>query len=55
MTLNVAIGWTLVLIIDIIYAVSGTAPTWVAVFCPLSILVLDCWIDYIDEKANRRR
>lgn len=55
MTLDMAICWTLVLIIDIIYAVSGAAPTWVAVFCPLSIPVLDCWVDYIDERINKRR
>lgn len=55
MTLGIAICWTLILITDIVCAISGAAPTWVAVFCPLSILVLDCWVDYIDEKANRRR
>ena len=55
MTLGLAICWTLVLIFDIVGAVSGTAPTWVAVFCPLSVLVLDCWVDYIVEKVNGRK
>lgn len=55
MTLGLAICWTLVLITNIVGAVSGAAPTWVAVFCPLSVLVLDCWMDYAVEKVNKRR
>lgn len=52
MTLALAICWTLVLIIDIVAAISGAAPTWVAVFSPLIVLVLDRWIDYINENFN---
>lgn len=55
MTLGLAICWTLVFIADIISAVSGAAPTWVTVFCPLSVLVLNCWVDYIVEKTKGRR
>jgi hypothetical protein len=55
MTLGLAFGWTLVLITNIVGVVSGAAPTWVAVFCPVSALVFNCWIDYIVEKVNRRK
>lgn len=55
MTLGLAICWTLVLITDIVGAVSGAAPTWVAVFCPLSVLVFNYWVEYIVEKSKRGR
>lgn len=55
MTLGWAICWTLILITNIVNAVSGAAPTWVAVFCPLSVLAVYCWADYIDKKADGRR
>lgn len=45
MKLVLALCWTAILITIIVRAVSGAAPTWVAVFCPLSILVLNYWID----------
>lgn len=50
MALVLAICWTLVLITDIISAVIGNAPTWTLVFCPLIILVMDKWEDYIRSR-----
>lgn len=46
MKLLLAILWSVVMVVDIISAVIGNAPTWVLVFCPLIILVIDKWEDY---------
>ena len=46
-SLVLAILWTVVLITDIVSAVHGDLPNWTLVFCPLAILVLNRWTDYI--------
>ena len=50
MKLLLAILWSVVMVVDIISAVIGNAPTWVLVFCPLTILVIDKWDDYIRSR-----
>lgn len=55
MKLGLALCWTLVLILDIADACTGGTPSWTAVFCPLSILVFDLWVDYLDAKVNGRK
>lgn len=48
-SLALAIMWTVCLLVDIVSALTGDAPSWTLVFCPLSILVLDRWCHYADE------
>lgn len=49
MELLLAIMWSIVLMIDLASALVGNAPSWMLVFCPLSILVLKYWIDYFNK------
>ena len=50
MKLLLAILWSVVMAIDIISAVVGNDPNWILVFCPLIILVMDKWKDYIQSR-----
>ena len=50
MKLIFAIGWTLILIMDIFLACNGHTPTWVSVFCPLAVLAISAWMDYLVNK-----
>lgn len=50
MKLLLAILWSVVMVVDIISAVVGNAPSWILVFCPLVILVMDRWEDYIRSR-----
>lgn len=50
MKLLLAILWSIVMVADIISAVVGNAPSWILVFCPLVILVMDKWEDYIRSR-----
>ena len=52
MKLWMAIMWSIVLVADIISAVVGNDPSWVLVFCPLTILVMDKWENYIRIKGD---
>jgi hypothetical protein len=54
MSLLLAIIWTICLALDIADAVAGNAPTWLLVFCPLAVLVLRYWMDYLAEKIDER-
>lgn len=49
MQLLVPILWTLVLIIDVIYAVLGISPAWSFVFFPLITLVIEVWLDFLSD------
>lgn len=50
MKLLLAILWSVVMAVDIITAVVGNDPNWILVFCPLVILVMDKWEDYIQSR-----
>lgn len=50
MKLLLAILWSVVMAVDIISAVVGNDPNWILVFCPLVILVMDKWEDYIQSR-----
>ena len=50
MKLLLAILWSVVMAVDIISAVAGNDPNWILVFCPLIILVMDKWEDYIRSR-----
>lgn len=50
--LVLAIIWTISLIADIVSALCGNAPTWTLVFCPLSVLVINYWMEFIIEKLE---
>lgn len=50
MKLMLAVLWSIALVADIISAVIGNEPSWVLVFCPLVILVMDKWEDYVKSR-----
>lgn len=52
MKLILAILWTVIAAMDIAQAVAGMTPTWVSVFCPLSIVVLDSWMDWLISRKK---
>ncbi len=52
MKLMLALLWTFILVMDIVICATGGGPTWVSVFCPLTIVVLRDWIDYIESKIK---
>ena len=52
MTLFLAIFWTISLCLNIISCVLGGAPTWLSVFCPLIIVVMDRWLEYFKSKRG---
>ena len=54
MSLTLAIMWTICLFVDIIAAVTGDTPSWLLVFCPLTILVLDRWEHYAEDRSKER-
>jgi hypothetical protein len=54
MSLMLALVWTFCLLTDIICAAIGDTPTWVLVFCPLGILVLDRWGHYIEDYMKEK-
>lgn len=41
--------WTLVLGIEIGFAIMGHAPTWTMVLCPLISLVVIEWLQFFDD------
>ena len=50
MYLGLALMWTFVLITDIISCYIGNEPSWVLVFCPLIILVIEKWEKYFNSR-----
>lgn len=50
MKLLLAILWSFALVVDIISAVTGNAPNWILVFCPIIVVVMDKWEDYIQSR-----
>lgn len=55
MKLFLAICWSVVLIGNIVECAAGVAPSWFDVFCPLSLLVVDCWLNWLTERIDKRR
>ncbi len=49
-----AIMWTSILVMSIIYAAVGIEPTWLSVFCPLICLVLQRWSDVFKKQTNNK-
>lgn len=50
MQLIYAIIWTFVFIIDFINMLIGNEPSWFLVFCPLAILVVEYWDQYLRDR-----
>lgn len=50
MDLTLAIMWSVVLIVNFISMLVGCEATWILVFCPLTILVLDKWERYFENR-----
>ena len=55
MKLFLAIAWTIIGIGDVILCSQGQVPTWTMVFCPLSVVIFDCWCDWVVEKVLMRK
>lgn len=55
MKLFLAICWSLVMFCDIIVCVGGGSPTWIAVFCPLVVVVVNYWLDWITSRIDKSR
>ena len=53
MTTLMLILWSIVLVGDIMMAVSGTAPTWVFVFCPLIVVWFNSLMEYIHHEKKK--
>lgn len=47
--LGFAILWTIIGVGDIMLAASGQDPTWVSVFCPLTLVILEAWKDWFEH------
>lgn len=45
--------WSIVLAGDIVMAASGTAPTWVFVFCPLIVVWFNSLMEYIHDEKKK--
>ncbi len=45
--LTCAVLWTMCLFMDVISAITGGSPSWSTVLCPLFILVINYWIEFI--------
>ena len=41
--------WILVLVSNIVFCIGGSDPTWVAVFCPLTIVVFEYMLKVLDH------
>lgn len=50
MKLFLAVCWTIVLVSDIANCALGGTPTWVSVFCPLSVVVIDAWLEWLTSR-----
>lgn len=50
MDLTLAIMWSVALVADIICMACGGEASWILVFCPLIILVLDKWERYFENR-----
>ena len=55
MRLVLAILWTIILIVNIVEVCFGMPSSWVSVFVPITVLVLDHWLDYILEVISKQR
>lgn len=53
-SLALAIMWTVCLFVDTLAAVTGDAPSWLLVFCPLTILVFDRWEHYAEDRFKEK-
>lgn len=50
MDLLLAITWTIDLIVNGVAYANGDEPSWFLVFCPLTILVIEYWINFFTHK-----
>lgn len=50
--LFLALAWTLLFIAEVILCISGSDPTWGLVFCPLAVVCVNAWCDYIRSRKK---
>ena len=55
MKLFLAICWSIVLAGNVVECASGLTPSWFDIFCPGIVLFVDCWIDWVIERSDKRR
>lgn len=48
MKLLLAICWSIILVADIFCCLAGEDASWILVFCPLAVVVLNTWLDFFD-------
>ena len=48
-TLVAAMVWTVYGLVMMVECLKGTPPSWVHIFIPLCIVILNRWVDYIAE------
>lgn len=49
MELICAVLWTIIFIVDFIDMLIDNEPSWILVFCPLILLVLEYWEQYFRD------
>ena len=48
----IAIMWTFCLCVDLVAMFMGNEPSWILVFCPLTMLVFNCWTEYFEKRGK---
>lgn len=49
MNLLILIAWIAVFVLDFIEYLQGLSPTWVMVFCPLAVVIVDNFVHLFDD------
>ena len=55
MKLFLAICWSIILVGNIAECTAGFTPSWFDVFCPGIVLFVDCWLDWLAERIDKRK
>lgn len=50
MDLILAITWTIDLIVNGVACAKGDKPSWLLVFCPLTVLVMEYWVNFFTHR-----
>ena len=53
--LCLAILWTAIAIANIVAYCNGIAPSWLDVFCPLTVVVLCAWCAWYMDYTHKRK
>lgn len=53
MKLFLAVCWSIIMIEHITECAAGIPPSWFDVFCPLIVVFINCWCDWIVERLQK--